>query len=38
MEDTIKEALTQSYQDEIDKLSQINESINETNSSLLDAI
>jgi hypothetical protein len=38
MEDAIKEALTQSYQDEIDKLSQINESINETNSSLLDAI
>jgi uncharacterized protein len=38
MEDTIKEALTQAYQDEIDKLSQINESINDTNSSLLDAI
>jgi hypothetical protein len=38
MEDAIKEALTQSYQDEIDKLSQINESINDTNSSLLDAI
>jgi hypothetical protein len=38
MEDAIKEALTQSYQDEIDKLSQINDSINDTNSSLLDAI
>lgn len=38
MEDAIKEALIQSYQDEIDKLSQINDSINDTNSSLLDAI
>jgi hypothetical protein len=38
MEDAIKEALAQSYQDEIDKLNQINESINDTNSSLLDAI
>ena len=38
LEDTIKEALAQSYQDEIDKLSQINDSINDTNSSLLDAI
>ena len=38
MENSIKEALTQSYQDEIDKLSQINDSINDTNSSLLDAI
>lgn len=38
LEDAIKEALQQSYQDEIDKLSQINESINDTNSALLDAM
>ena len=38
LEDAIKEALAQSYQDEIDKLSEINESINDTNSSLLDAM
>ena len=38
LEDAIKEALAQSYQDEIDKLSEINESINDTNSELLDAM
>ena len=38
LEDRIKEALIQSYQDEIDKLSEINDSINDTNASLLDAI
>ena len=38
LEDAIKEALSQSYQDEIDELSKINDSINDTNSSLLDAI
>lgn len=38
LEDRIKEALIQSYQDEIDQLSQINDSINDTNASLLDAI
>lgn len=38
LEDRIKEALIQSYQDEIDELSQINDSINDTNASLLDAI
>ena len=38
LEDAIKEALVQSYQDEIDKLSEINESINDTNSALLDAM
>ena len=38
LEDAIKEALVQSYQDEIDKLSEINESINNTNSALLDAM
>ena len=38
LEDAIKEALVQSYQDEIDKLGEINESINNTNSALLDAM
>ena len=38
LEEAIKEALSQSYQDEIDELSKINDSINNTNSSLLDAI
>ena len=38
LEDAIKEALVQSYQDEIDKLSEINNSINDTNSALLDAM
>lgn len=38
LEDRIKEALIQSYQDEIDQLSEINDSINDTNASLLDAI
>ena len=38
LEDAIKEAVIQSYQDQIDKLSEINNSINDTNSSLLDAI
>ena len=38
LEDAIKEAVVQSYQDQIDKLSEINNSINDTNSSLLDAI
>ena len=38
LEDMIKEAIVQSYQDEIDKLSEINNSINDTNASLLDAI
>jgi hypothetical protein len=38
LEDAIKDALVQSYQDEIDKLSEINNSINDTNSALLDAM
>lgn len=38
LEETIKDAVTQAYQDQIDKLSQINESINDTNTELLDAI
>lgn len=38
LEDRIKEALAQSYQDEIDKLSAINDSINDTNSKLIDAM
>ena len=38
LEDAIKDALVQSYQDEIDKLSEINTSINDTNSALLDAM
>jgi methyl-accepting chemotaxis protein len=38
LENAIKEALVQSYQDEIDKLSEINNSINDTNSALLDAM
>lgn len=38
LEDTIKEALVNAYQKEIDKLSEINQSIEDSNSSLLDAI
>lgn len=38
LEEVIKDALTQTYQDQIDKLNEINTSINDTNSSLLDAI
>ena len=37
-EDSIKEAVIKSYQDEIDKLSEINGSINDTNTSLIDAL
>ena len=37
-ENTVKDAITFAYQEEIDKLSQINESINDTNSQLIDAI
>lgn len=38
LEDMIKDALTQSYQEQIDTLTEINNSINDTNASLLDAI
>lgn len=38
LEDRIKEAVTQFYQEEIDNLAAINESINDTNTKLLDAI
>ena len=38
LEDAIKDALTQSYQEEIDKLGAINDSINDTNTSLIEAI
>lgn len=38
LEDKIKEAVVKLYQDEIDKLSTINESINDTNSRLIDAM
>lgn len=38
LEERIKDALTQSYQDQIDELSAINESINDTNSRLIDAM
>jgi uncharacterized protein len=38
LEKAISEALTKAYQDEIDKLSEINDSINETNSSLMESI
>ena len=38
LEDLIKESLATYYQDEIDKLSEINTSINDTNAALLDAI
>ena len=38
LEDAIKEALVQSYQDEIDKLSEINNSINDTNAEMIDAL
>ena len=38
LESMIKDALIQSYQDEIDKLTEINNSINDTNASLLDAM
>jgi len=38
LEDMIKDALTQSYQEQIDALTEINNSINDTNASLLDAI
>lgn len=38
LEERIKEALTQSYQDQIDELSAINESINDTNSRLIEAM
>lgn len=38
LEERIKEALTQSYQDQIDQLSAINESINDTNSRLIEAM
>lgn len=37
-ENAIKDAITFAYQEEIDKLSEINESINDTNSQLIDAI
>lgn len=37
-ENTVKDAITFAYQEEIDKLSEINESINDTNSQLIDAI
>lgn len=38
LESMIKDALVESYQREIDKLSEINDSINDTNASLLDAV
>ena len=38
LEETIKDALIQSYQNEIDILSEIDENINETNSILIDSI
>ena len=37
-ENAIKDAITFAYQEEIDKLSEINESINDTNTQLIDAI
>ena len=37
-EDTVKEALVESYQKEIDELQAINDSINDTNASLVNAI
>ena len=37
-ENAVKDAITFAYQEEIDKLSEINESINDTNSQLIDAI
>lgn len=37
-ENTVKDAIAFAYQEEIDKLSEINESINDTNSQLIDAI
>lgn len=38
LENAIKDAVTYAYQEEIDKLSEINESINDTNTQLIDAI
>lgn len=38
LEDLIKDALERSYQDQIDKLEDINESINDTNAELLEGI
>lgn len=38
LEEAIKDALIQSYQEQIDELSNINNSINETNTDVLDAI
>lgn len=38
LEETIKDALIQSYQEEIDKLDAVNNSINDTNTSLIDSI
>lgn len=37
-ENAVKDAITFAYQEEIDKLSEINESINDTNTQLIDAI
>ena len=37
-ENTVKDTITFAYQEEIDKLSEINESINDTNTQLIDAI
>ena len=38
LEEAISDALTEAYQKEIDKLEEVNNSIDETNSSLLDAV
>ena len=38
LEEKIKDALVQSYQDEIDKLSEINDTINDTNSQIIQSI
>jgi hypothetical protein len=38
LENALKEAVEWSYQEEIDKLSQINDSINDTNTRLINSI